>query len=1020
MRAVVVAVCLLAPVPARSPAQANYTEGLDNNGENIGCTAGPSNLINLGWVFRRQSADASACWVFTDGDPSYFPPQQGAGYLAAHGDPRAGGIINTVSNWAIVPAVPGQAAGDVISFWLFGSAANEVNFEVRYSPTGGTSTGSGPLEVGDFTELLLDIPSPFAPAWQLVQTTVPAAGGGRIALRLRGSVSGFSVQVGIDTLSVGGEPPPPCQGYPPIPEPGKTVTWTAAGGPYRVCADVVIPATSTVLVEPGAVVQIDPQRLLVVDGTLRATGAPGKPATFTTAEFSGRLVSNGHTELNHVTLDCPLVYPSGATTIILRDSVINAAGRGALGLTPNASYVWDTPPTIIVERCKVTGNGANDAFYFSLDHCHGLVRDTSLTGVTAVMDGYLLLENVTSTGAPQDGISFNEQVRNLYLGDLNITGAAEACLDLTLVHHAYLDASNTLQGSQYAVKANSLLPGSVVPPTGNTFNHVLAAGAAIAGGKTWSDVGVPWGWNAPNYNVGTVRIAPNVTVLMYPDMFLASDLGRISAEGLPEAPVVFTPLDSLQPWLSILELVSEGSRYDRCIIEGAAEDALLAFDCIIHADNCLFRSNAIGLTAAENGTTYVRKSNFTMNEVGVFATDDGLVFLSDPAAPSAIAGNTVGMVAQTPFLGVFDARNVWWNHTTGPTAAHNPGGQGDQITGFGASFVEIEPFLIEPPKFTDQPPVVRTPSEAGLLNEPGALETGSKYILHWTADDDSEIVSQRVLFSPWINGPNLFTVIADNLPPTQRSLEFTVPDVDLVPGRSYIRVEAVDAAGQIGWDEFPTLIPAGDTDVHTTITSDFAGLVIRAGENLPGSITYTPVIRPPGLRADFYIHLDADEYAVGLGGWFADRGFWDVTETPFVSTDLARLAIVVRNNLNDSETFYGEYFSIRPDPLLGDAPPQVTLVSPQGGSFRGGSVIPISWSAFDDELVRSMKIQASYDGGRTWHTIAEDLPGDSTQFAWRLPPSTGIADVRVRAIARDKRLQSSSSTGGPFTILPGA
>ena len=40
-----------------------------------------------------------------------------------------------------------------------------------------------------------------------------------------------------------------------------------------------------------------------------------------------------------------------------------------------------------------------------------------------------------------------------------------------------------------------------------------------------------------------------------------------------------------------------------------------------------------------------------------------------------------------------------------------------------------------------------------------------------------------------------------------------------------------------------------------------------------------------------------------------------------------------------------------------------------------------------------------------WNTIAQELPATTTSFAWQLPPSTGIAECRVRVVASD----SSSS-----------
>ena len=107
--------------------------------------------------------------------------------------------------------------------------------------------------------------------------------------------------------------------------------------------------------------------------------------------------------------------------------------------------------------------------------------------------------------------------------------------------------------------------------------------------------------------------------------------------------------------------------------------------------------------------------------------------------------------------------------------------------------------------------------------------------------------------------------------------------------------------------------------------------------------------------------------------------------------------------------------------MIGDAPPMVGMITPTAGqAFAGGSVVPITWAASDDEGLRSFDIHASYDGGRTWHTIAQNLPGSATSFNWQLPPSTGIADLRIRVMARDLRFQNSSSGGDrALSITPG-
>jgi hypothetical protein len=167
-----------------------------------------------------------------------------------------------------------------------------------------------------------------------------------------------------------------------------------------------------------------------------------------------------------------------------------------------------------------------------------------------------------------------------------------------------------------------------------------------------------------------------------------------------------------------------------------------------------------------------------------------------------------------------------------------------------------------------------------------------------------------------------------------------------------------------------------------------------------------------------FVILEADGAEVG-GVSVNGRGIF-YSKFPAVSTDTARLAIRARNNSNDIKWFFAPgYFSIRHDPRLNFVPPAVELLTPAAGeSFAAGAVVPVSWTATDDEALYSFDVQASFDGGRTWHIIARDLPAEARSYNWQLPVSVGIDNVRVRVIARDIRFQNNSS-GAERTISLG-
>lgn len=103
---------------------------------------------------------------------------------------------------------------------------------------------------------------------------------------------------------------------------------------------------------------------------------------------------------------------------------------------------------------------------------------------------------------------------------------------------------------------------------------------------------------------------------------------------------------------------------------------------------------------------------------------------------------------------------------------------------------------------------------------------------------------------------------------------------------------------------------------------------------------------------------------------------------------------------------------MRPSFRLGDAPPTVTLNSPPSDqAFPPNTVIPVTWSASDDEGLRSFDIMASYNNGQTWQPIVKDLPGTARNYDWQTAPGTGYPSGRVMVIAKDWRFQSSSDDG---------
>jgi len=348
------ALLFLAAVPVgRTSAQAQFVETFDAAGQVLSGQSGPTNLLAAGWEFRNQSNPAgNSTWKM--GTPSsLFSPQAGAGDLET--DSLSTSLFGgQISHWILLPAVPGQQAGDVLTFYARAvSSSNSDTLQVRYSPSGGRNTGSSSTDVGDYSNLLLDISPMATSGWVQYTATLPGNGG----LALRYFVSSacnfgcFASTVGIDTLSVG-DPPPPLCNLPAMPAPGKTVTWTAAGGPYRVCSDLTIPLGGTVLIEAGATIDVDNGRTLAVDGTMLAQGTPSAPITFT-GGFSlvtPPLVIHGLADLTGADVTSRLHVAHGGA-LLVADSTFPGGEVSTDDSTGGASQ----GTFVSIDRCQFTG-----------------------------------------------------------------------------------------------------------------------------------------------------------------------------------------------------------------------------------------------------------------------------------------------------------------------------------------------------------------------------------------------------------------------------------------------------------------------------------------------------------------------------------------------------------------------------------------------------------------------------------------------------------------------------------------
>jgi hypothetical protein len=984
--------------------------------------SGPPELLDRGWLFRNQSSPLGVTGFFAG---TLDEAHSGSRSLDADysGTIWSGG---TVSNWALLPTIANQIAGDTLVVHV--SAVTSFNvppqLQVRYSPSQGTSTGSSAADVGDFSLLLLDVNPVPSTGWTRYRVTVP--GSGRLALRffapntLPINTNG-NTRLKLDTLSVGPEPTPPCN-LPPLPQAGQTVTWTTANSPFRICQSMSIPVGGTVDVQPGVEVNFDSGEQIVVAGTLNiiATAAARAVLTAPNSGIPALLVSGGtidarFTEFHHA------LQVSSAANVLLSDCTF--ASDGALG----SDDIPSPYPFVKLERCAFRDSS------LVLSGCLAVLRDNTFTNTYA-----FLLRSLADVTAPNTfigqpfRINRQESIQPLPIDGVSVTGSTVG--GLLLDGGMYRIGPNVvLQGNLYPLELRGgLTPDSVVPISGNTNNAINVGSGGFVGRGRWSDLGVPYRLTEPTTSLpgGDLTIAPGVVVeAADPNAAMRLRSTRQSVfDGLPGAPITFRGLNG-QSWVGLLFHVnsSTGCRMEYCVIEDA-QIGVISTDNTLYVSSCVFQNNEVGANTNTFGSIHFGSTRFVANGTGVSFTDLGSPDLHHPSNPNSFEGNAVGVDAFESGS-TADARDCWWNHASGPRAPDNSGGQGDSISGLGARGVNFRPFLTAPADFTNRPPVVRM-IEPGLTQRYASpdythpdylLDQGTKYILHWDVQSEDAIVSQRIEFSPDGHDPERFSVLADAIPGDARSWEITVPNPGFAVSNQpqFLRVVAVDEAGQEAWDQAAVQVPSGRVMGTLAITTDLSGQTFVSGSTIPEDVRWTgseglALVRP-------LVVLESDGAAI-LGLTSGEGQGYFFGKFPFVSTDRARLALQVTNNSNDVAWSFAEgYFAIRHDARLGFSPPSVRLASPQGGeSFAGGSAVSIRWTASALEGLRSFDIQASYDASRTWHPIALDLPGDSTSFVWRLPRSGGISNVRVRVVARDQRFQNSAADSGTFSIVSGS
>jgi hypothetical protein len=789
----------------------------------------------------------------------------------------------------------------------------------------------------------------------------------------------------------------------------QTTIWHAADNPHVVSGTYTVPAGQTLLMEAGVIVNFQADSTLQVDGQLIGNGTAGNHIKINGAVNAQSTVDvRGTSDLKFTEIRM-LIAPDSNGVLLFADSTFFSDGGGGYIFTGSIQADNSRAPYLQFDRCAFVGDTTNfNSASLYLAYANVVLRNTTFTNGSfcSVYPGYLFVDGVSSDHSAQFGLAFGSD-SDLFLNNISVTNALHEGLklagDTRNGSNVLIGPNVTLTSNEYPVHLTvaGLHAGSAIPATGNLKNFIHASESAGNGGY-WPKFSIPYYVDGSPLTVGNgLRILPGVTVKMAPFSYI-NDIGfgdGMRAFGTKSQPITFERADPAQSWYDIHADRTEGGRLRHTIVTGNT-DGVNGGQWRL--ENCVIQNNGIG----SSGSALVSGTQYLGNTTGHFSGTSGS--LNGGANPNTFEGNGTGLGYSD------DARNSWWESSTGPTISNNPGGTGDPIT---STQTVYKPFLLARPDYNDAPP------EVVLMRPAFQQDPGSKVTLRWTSTDDVGIALHKILFSQVGNYPPSFQTIA-TLPGDQRSYEWTVPNIgNTVNGSdAFIKVVAVDTTGKESFDEAEIIIPTNAIAGNVQFTMA-AGQTFGPGEMI-GSVYTKAGIDPFMVESEFYL-----EDVRGETRKLTGRGRGGL---PFFSTDTARFVVAFGGTTNDCKYWYSPLFKIRPDSHLNDAPPTVALSFPQAGnSFAPGGVIPITWTASDNEGLRGFDIVASFNGARTWQPIAQNLPGTARSFDWQTAPGTGFNDVRLMVIAKDWRFQTSSdgsartfvisSTGTPtFQVVSAA
>ena|GEM_PF-5895908 len=294
---------------------------------------------------------------------------------------------------------------------------------------------------------------------------------------------------------------------------------------------------------------------------------------------------------------------------------------------------------------------------------------------------------------------------------------------------------------------------------------------------------------------------------------------------------------------------------------------------------------------------------------------------------------------------------------------------------------------------------------------------GQAVLIQWTSSDNVAVVAHDVLFSATGDAP--FTAIVSNLPGSQMSYSWTVPNTLTTQG--VIRVVARDAAGNQTGDRSDavfTIAQPADTVLPTVrvispnggerYTPGQAVLIQWTSSDNVGVVAHDVLFSATGAEPFTAI-------ATNLSGTQATFS-WTVPNT---LTTQGAIRVVARDAAgNQGGDKSDAVFTIAQaaDTVL----PTVRVISPNGGErYTPGQAVLIQWTSSDNVGVVAHDVLFSATGAEPFTAIVSNLPGSQMSYSWTVP-NTLTTQGAIRVVARDAAgNQAGDKSDAAFTIQMG-